>query len=502
MMLAPSPEIALVFSRVHYIICGRSGTSRIAERSVPMTTPEAYDAIVIGAGQAGGPLSTALARAGRHTALIEREHVGGCCINEGCTPTKTMVASARVAYLARRGADYGVHTGDITVDMKIVRQRKRDIVNEFRSSSERRITGTEGVDLLMGEAHFVDAQTVEVHLNDGPTRHLHAPLILINTGGRPAPPDVPGLDAVPVLNSTTIMELDTVPEHLLVLGGGYIGLEFAQMFRRFGSRVTVVQRGGQLLAQEDADVAEAVADILRKDGIEILLKTAAVRGSPGPGGQGVTLTVRTPDGERTLQGSHLLAAAGRVPNTERLNLAAAGVATDDQGYIRVNERLETNVPGIYALGDVKGGPAFTHISYDDYRILKRRLIAGEDATITGRLVPYTVFIDPQLGRVGLSEAQARKAGRAIRVAKMPMDYVARADETDEKRGFMKAVVDAATGEILGCAILGLEGGELMAMLEIAMLGHVPYPVLREAIFAHPTLAESFNNLFNNFTDAE
>jgi pyruvate/2-oxoglutarate dehydrogenase complex dihydrolipoamide dehydrogenase (E3) component len=467
-----------------------------------MTTPEAYDAIVIGTGQAGGPLSTALARAGRRTAIIERKHVGGCCINEGCTPTKTMVASARVAYLAGRGADYGVHTGDIAIDMKKVRQRKRDIVNEFRNSSERRITGTEGVDLLMGEARFVDAQTVEVHLNDGPTRHLRAPLILINTGGRPAPPDVEGLDSVPVLNSTTIMELDTVPEHLLVLGGGYIGLEFAQMFRRFGSRVTVVERGGQLLAQEDADVAGAVADILREDGIEILLKTTALRGGSGPDGQGVTLTVRAPDGERTLTGSHLLAATGRVPNIDRLNLAAAGVATDDRGYIQVNERLETNVPGIYALGDVKGGPAFTHISYDDYRVLKRRLIDGEDATITGRLVPYTVFIDPQLGCVGLSEAQARKEGRKIRVAKMPMDYVARAAEVDEKRGFMKAVVDAETEQILGCAILGIEGGELMAMIEIAMLGHVPYPVLREAIFAHPTLAESFNNLFNNFTDEQ
>jgi pyruvate/2-oxoglutarate dehydrogenase complex dihydrolipoamide dehydrogenase (E3) component len=271
------------------------------------------------------------------------------------------------------------------------------------------------------------------------------------------------------------------------------------MFRRFGSRVTVVQRSGQLLAQEDADVAEAVADILRADGIEILLKTAALRGGSVNGG--VELTVRTPDGERTVRGSHLLAAAGRVPNTGALNLPAAGVETDDKGYIKVNERLETNVPGIYALGDVKGGPAFTHISYDDYRILKRRLIDGEDATITGRLVPYTVFIDPQLGRVGLSEAQARQEGRRIRVAKMPMDYVARADEMDEKRGFMKAIVDADTDQILGCAILGIEGGEIMAMLEIAMLGHVPYPVLREAIFAHPTLAESHNNLFNNFTDA-
>lgn len=464
-----------------------------------MSIVEAYDAIVIGAGQAGGPLSTALARAGRHTALIEREHVGGTCINEGCTPTKTMVASARVAYLARRGADYGVQTGPITVDMEQVRKRKRDIVNEFRKGSERSILGTEGVDLLMGEARFLDAQTVEVRMNDGPIRRLHAPLILINTGGRPAPPDVAGLEGVPVLNSTTIMELDAVPDHLLVLGGGYIGLEFAQMFRRFGSRVTVVQRGGQLLVQEDSDVAEAVADILREDGIEVLLKTAALRGGPGPNGQGVSLTVRTADGEETLTGSHLLAAAGRVPNTDALNPAAAGVELDDKGFIKTNERLETNVPGIYALGDVKGGPAFTHISYDDYRILKRRLIDGEDATITGRQVPYTVFIDPQLGRVGLSEAQARQAGRSIRVAKLAMANVARADEMDEKRGFMKAIVDAETQQILGCAILGIEGGEIMAMLQIAMLGQVPYPVLQEGIFAHPTLAESLNNLFGNFT---
>jgi pyruvate/2-oxoglutarate dehydrogenase complex dihydrolipoamide dehydrogenase (E3) component len=304
-----------------------------------------------------------------------------------------------------------------------------------------------------------------------------------------------------VLTSTTIMELDTVPDHLIVLGGGYIGLEFAQMFRRFGSRVTVVQRGGQLLAQEDADVADAVADILREDGIEILLKTAAVRGGAGPDG-GVQLTVRTPDGEQTLTGSHLLAAAGRVPNTDRLDLQAAGVAMDDRGYIKVNDKLETNVPGIYAMGDVKGGPAFTHISYDDYRVLQRRLIDGEDATITGRQVPYTVLNEPQLGRVGLSEAQARKDGRTIRVAKMPMSYVARADEVDEKRGFMKAIVDAETEQILGCAVLGLEGGEIMAMLQIAMLGRVPYPVLRDGIFAHPTLAESLNNLFGSFTDEE
>ncbi len=453
-----------------------------------------YDSIVIGAGQAGGPLSTALAKAGRKTAIIEREHVGGTCINEGCTPTKTMVASARVAYLARRGSDYGVHTGPISVDMGKVRQRKRDIVDSFRGGSQRRIEQTEGVDLLMGEACFVGPKMLEVQLNDGPTRQLTADHIFINTGARPSMPKLAGLDSVPTLNSTTIMELDTVPEHLLVLGGGYIGLEFGQMFRRFGSQVTIVQRGKQLLAREDADVAEEVAKILREDGIEILLDTDAVRVARSGNGQ-IALTVKTPPGERTLTGSHLLVAAGRTPNTDKLNLSAAGVETDKHGFIKVNERLETNVPGIYGLGDVKGGPAFTHISYDDFRIIRTNLIESGSATTINRLVPYTVFIDPQLGRVGLSEAEAREQHRNIKVAKMPMNYVARALEVDEPRGLMKAVVDADTKQILGCAVLGIEGGEIMAMFEIAMLGQVAYPVLRDAIFAHPTLAESLNNLF-------
>jgi pyruvate/2-oxoglutarate dehydrogenase complex dihydrolipoamide dehydrogenase (E3) component len=291
------------------------------------------------------------------------------------------------------------------------------------------------------------------------------------------------------------MELDIVPEHLLVLGGGYIGLEFGQMFRRFGSRVTIVQRGERLLGREDADVADAVADILRQDGIEVLLKTDALRVAPGAGGA-IELSVRTPQGERTLSGSHLLVAVGRTPNTDRLNLAAAGVATDKGGFITVNQRLETNVPGIYALGDIKGGPAFTHISYDDFRILRANLIRGGDATSAGRQVPYTVFIDPQLGRIGMSEDQARKSGRSIRVAKMPMSYVARALEVDETRGFMKAIVDAGSGEILGGAVLGIEGGEMMSQLQLAMLGKLPYTVLRDAIFAHPTLAEAWNNLFS------
>jgi pyruvate/2-oxoglutarate dehydrogenase complex dihydrolipoamide dehydrogenase (E3) component len=299
---------------------------------------------------------------------------------------------------------------------------------------------------------------------------------------------------VPALNSNSIMELDEVPEHLLVLGGGYVGLEFAQMFRRFGSEVTVVQRDKQLLTREDADVAEAVAEILRQDGVEVLLETQAQRAEQTEDGK-IRLTISTPEGESALEGSHLLAAAGRPPNTDRLNLEAAGVETDKRGFIRVNERLETNVPGIWALGDVKGVPAFTHISYDDFRIVRINLLEGGNATITDRMVPYTVFIDPQLGRVGLSEEEAREQGRNVRVARMPMSHVARALEVDEPRGMMKAVVDADTDQILGCAVLGIEGGEVMAMIQIAMMGEVPYTVLRDATFAHPTLAESLNNLF-------
>jgi pyruvate/2-oxoglutarate dehydrogenase complex dihydrolipoamide dehydrogenase (E3) component len=453
-----------------------------------------YDAIVIGSGQGGSPLSTALAKAGRKTAIIEREHVGGTCINEGCTPTKTMVASARVAYLVKRAADYGVHTGPVSVDMSIVRKRKRDIVNSFRNGSERRIESTEGVDLLMGEAAFVGPKTLEVHLNNSEVRQLTADTIFINTGERPAIPPLKGVESVPTLNSTSIMELDTVPEHLLVMGGGYVGLEFGQMFRRFGSQVTVVQRGAQLLGREDTDIAEAVVDILREDGIEVLLQTAALQVTQDSNGK-IQLTVRTPEGERVLTGSHLLLAAGRVPNTDKLNLDATGIQTDKRGYIPVNDKLETSVAGIYALGDVKGGPAFTHISYDDFRIIRTNLLEHGHASIKDRILPYTVFIDPQLGRVGLSETEARKQGRNIKVAKMPMNYVARALEVDESRGIMKVVVDADTQQILGAAILGLEGGEIMAMLQIAMMGKVPYPVLQEAVFAHPTLAESLNNLF-------
>jgi pyruvate/2-oxoglutarate dehydrogenase complex dihydrolipoamide dehydrogenase (E3) component len=291
------------------------------------------------------------------------------------------------------------------------------------------------------------------------------------------------------------MELGEVPDHLLVLGGSYVGLEFAQMFRRFGSEVTVVQRSGQLMGREDADVAEAVLEIMGQDGIEVLLGTRTQRAAQEEEGK-VLLRVSSSEGERTLEGSHLLVAAGRPPNTETLKLEAAGIERDKRGFIKANDRLETSVPGVYALGDVKGGPAFTHISYDDFRIIRTNLLEGGDATIADRPVPYTIFIDPQLGRIGLSEQEARSQGRDVLIATLPMNYVTRAIEMGETRGFMKAVIDAETDRILGCAVLGIEGGEIMAMIQIAMMGNLPYTALRDAVFAHPTLAESLNTLFS------
>jgi pyruvate/2-oxoglutarate dehydrogenase complex dihydrolipoamide dehydrogenase (E3) component len=461
-----------------------------------MASTRQYDAIVIGSGQGGTPLCQALAQAGLRTALVEREHVGGTCINEGCTPTKTMIASGRVAYLARRGADYGVHPGAIRIAMGRIRKRKRDIVKQFRNGSESRIKKTKGLDLIFGEAAFTGPRSIAVKSKNGKTHTLSADRIFINAGCRPAVPSVAGLEQVPFLNSTSIMELAQVPKHLLVLGGGYIGLEFGQLFRRLGSRVTIVQSGPQLLTGEDTDVAEAVAAILRQDGIEVLLNTRADRVSRSR--SRLSLKIRTGGSLRTLHATHLLVATGRIPNSDSLNLGAAGLATDERGFVRVDDKLETNVPGVFALGDIKGGPAFTHISYDDFRIIRTNLLENGNASIANRLVPYTLFLDPQLGRIGISEREARAQGRAIRVAKMPMSYVARALEVDETRGFMKAVVDAASNQILGAAVLGIEGGEIMAQIQLAMMGRLPYTVLRDAVFAHPTLAESLNNLFVNF----
>jgi pyruvate/2-oxoglutarate dehydrogenase complex dihydrolipoamide dehydrogenase (E3) component len=452
-----------------------------------------YDLVVIGSGQGGGPLAGASARAGKRTALIERVHVGGTCVNEGCTPTKTMVASARIAHLTRRAAAYGVDCGAVRVDLARVRERKQQMVTRFRSGSERSLERV-GVEIIRGQARFVDDRRIEVSGGDGLTT-LTADVIVINTGLRPQIPRLEGLDAVPYLTSTSIMELGDVPTHLIVVGGGYVGLEFAQMFRRFGSAVTILQRATQLLPREDADVASEIEKILRADGIEIYLSADTIRVGRDAGGvrleyrQGPSSTVGA------VSGSHVLVAAGRVPNTGDLDLGAAGVEVDERGYIRVNERLETSARGVFAIGDAKGGPAFTHISYDDFRILRTNLLQGGSVMTTGRIVPYTVFIDPQLGRVGMTQREAEAAGLGVKVAKYPMSSVARALEVDETQGFLKAIVEVQSGKILGAAVLSLEGGELAALFQIAMMAGLHYSALREGIFSHPTLAESLNNLF-------
>ena len=457
---------------------------------------EQFDAILVGSGQANDTLAGALGKAGKKTAVIESKHAGGTCINEGCTPTKTMVASGRVAYLARRGADYGVHTGPIAIDLIKVRQRKRDIVDDGRARNEKRLQTGQN-ELIYGLAEFIAPKTLHVDLRFGGSRTLQADWIFLNTGLRAATPSIPGLRDIPFLTNESIMELDAVPDHLLVLGGGYVGLEFGQMFRRFGAKVTIIHRGHQLLDTEDPDVSEEVKKILTEDGIEILLQAETTSASQS--GDAINLTVKYGSDTRTITGSHLLVATGRTPNSDALNLAATGVETDERGYIKVNEYLETNVPGIYALGDVKGGPAFTHISYDDYRVIDTNLLHGGHRSIKDRVLPYTVFIDPQLGRIGLTETEARAQKKKIRVAKMPMTWVARALETDETRGFMKIIVDTDSELILGAAILGIEGGEIATIVQIAMQGNLKYTDLRDGIFSHPTLAEALNNVFFSWT---
>jgi len=453
-----------------------------------------YDAIILGSGQAGNPLAAALSAKGKRTAMIERAAVGGTCVNYGCTPTKTLVASAQVAYMARRASEYGIKVGNVSVDMSSVRERKRGMVKKWREGSEKRLQQAELVDVIYGEGSFVGAQQVRVRLNDGGERTLTAGLIVIDTGLTANLPPLEGLENVPYLDNASVMELGEVPDHLLVLGGGYIGLEFAQMFRRFGSQVTLVQSGKQLLTGEDSDIADEIAAILREEGIEILLeakteRAAAVR-------KGVRLAVKVKGVGRELEGTHLLVATGRRPNTEKLNLSAAAITTDEQGYIRVNDKLETSAPGIYAVGDVNGGPAFTHVSYDDFRVLQTNLLEGGNRSVAGRLFPYCVFIDPQLGRIGLSENEAKKKGIEVRVARLPMTSVARALETGQTHGFMKALVDPETEEILGAAILGTDGGEVMSMIQVAMMGKLKYTALQSAIFAHPLFAEALNNLFS------
>ncbi len=467
--------------------------------------PQHFDAIVIGSGQGGNPLARAMSTHGWTVAVVERRYPGGTCVNDGCTPSKTIDASARNAYLAKRGKDFGVLTGPVAMDMKTVWNRKQKIVLESRENNTKGIEKTST--LILGEGIFSEVQptdgtwSIDVLMQDGsPTQTLTADRIFLNTGERPATPDLPGLDETPYLDSTRIMELQVVPEHLLVLGAGYIALEFAQMFLRFGSKVTVLERGERIAAREDDDIAACLRKILEEDGMKIITCTSADKVSGDE--NSVTLEVTTDDGPQTLTGSHLLVATGRTPNVESLHLDRAGVKQSDKGYIQVNGKLETTAKNIWALGDVKGGPAFTHISYDDFRILRTNLLEGGSRSTDDRIVPYVMFTDPELGSFGLNETSAKKQGTPYRLATMPMDHMARADEMDESRGMIKALVDPKTNLLLGATVLGVDGGEVAAQLQIACMAGAPYTTLRDAVFSHPTKAEALNNLFTSFTDGQ
>lgn len=452
-----------------------------------------YDAVIIGAGQAGVPLAKKLAEAGKKTVLIEKRLVGGTCINDGCTPTKAMIASAKAVHQAKKASALGVDIGSVKIDFKKIVRRKNDIVEQFRSSSEKGIAETNGLKLIFGTAKFSAEKELTITLNDGGEEKVTADWIFINTGAKTAIPDIAGLDQIDYLTSTTILDLETVPEHLVVIGGNYIGLEFGQMFSRFGSKVTILEKSTGILAKEDEDISSALTEILTDEEVEIITDVKVEKIDQDK--KHLHITVRSGKTKKDITASHLLVAAGRVPQTAYLGLENCGVKLDDKGHVMVNEKLETNIKGIYALGDVKGGPAFTHIAYNDYTIVYRNLIEGTKYTIQDRPVPYCMFTDPQLGRIGISEKEAKEKKLNYEVAMIPMSQVARGIETNETLGLMKAVVDPETKQILGAAILGSEGGEIMSVLQMAIEGNITYDRIRYCVFAHPTYTESLNNLF-------
>ena len=455
------------------------------------------DAIVIGTGQAGPALATRLAESGLKTTLIEREHLGGTCVNNGCVPTKALVASARAAHVARRGADYGVVVGPVGVDMKAVMARKDRIVGHSVESLGKWIGGTKNLTLVWGHARFTGERTVEV---DG--QLLEAPKIFINVGARPVLPKWPGVDDVAVLTNISMMTLDTLPEHLLIAGGSYIGLEFAQMYRRFGSRVSVVEYGDRLIAREDPEVSSEIQAILEREGIAFHFGVESAKVGKGPGGHGVRLTLNPGGSEHALEGSHLLAAVGRRPNTDDLGLERAGIRIDAKGYIEVDEQLRTSVEGVWALGDVNGKGAFTHTAYNDFQIVAGNLLDGEDRKVSDRIPTYALFIDPPLGRVGMSEAEVRARGRKALVGTMPMKRVGRARERGETEGFMKVLVDAGTERILGASLLGIEGDEVVHLLTDIMAADASYKVIERAVHIHPTVAELVPTLLGSLKPLE
>ena len=455
--------------------------------------PTRFDAIVIGAGQSGPFLAARLAAAGMKTALLEREHLGGTCVNDGCIPTKTLVASARAAHVARRAADYGVVLqGTVRVDMKAVKARKDRIVGQSIDGLTKWLTDMPNLGLVWGHARFVAPNAVEVA-----GQVLEAPKVFINVGGRAVLPDWPGIKDVPVLTNTSMMDLDTLPEHLVVVGGSYIGLEFAQMYRRFGARVTVLEYADRLIAREDPEVSREVQAILEREGVGFHLAVRDARVSASNGGQRIAFNAAGAAHE--VQASHLLAAVGRRPNTDDLGLAAAGIATDARGFISVDDELRTNVPGVWALGDANGRGAFTHTSYNDHEIVAANLLDGESRRVSERIAAYALFTDPPLGRVGMSEAEVRASGKAALVGVMPMTRVGRAKERGETQGFMKVLVDAQTEAILGAALLCIEGDEIVHSLLDLMYAGASYKVMQRAVHIHPTVSELLPTLLGSLS---
>ena len=459
-----------------------------------MSQSEQFEVLILGSGEAGKLLAWHMAGSGRRTTVVERRWIGGSCPNIACLPTKNEIWSARIAHLTKHAEQFGTMiAGAVTTDMAKVRQRKRNMV-EGEIAFHLHNYQTTGSELIMGAGRFVAPKTLEVRLNDGGTRVLAADQVFLNVGTHPAIPPVPGLDAARPLTHIEALELDYLPSHLIVLGGGYVGLEMAQAYRRFGSRVTIIQSGPQLMTREDPDVADEMQRILRDEGIQILV-AAETLNVEGRSGEQISLTVRTTSGEQKIEGSDILVAAGRVANTVGIGFEQAGVELDARGYIRVNERLETTAPDVWAMGECAGSPQFTHVSHDDFRIIRDNLAGGNRST-RDRLVPYCMFTDPPLAHVGLSESEAQRQGVAARVAKLPTSAVLRAETTDETQGFMKALV-GSDDRILGFTMIGTEAGEVMTVVQTAMLAGLPFPKLRDAVIAHPTMAEGLGPLLAN-----
>ncbi len=460
-----------------------------------MPEPERFESLILGSGFGGKLLAWHLAKSGRRTAVVERRWIGGSCPNIACLPSKNEIWSARIGHQTRHAAEFGtVIAGSVKTDMAQVRQRKRDMVNSEIELHLRNYQMS-GAELIMGEGRFIAPKTLEVRLNDGGTRTLVGDQVFLNLGTRAAIPAVPGLDAAQPLTHIEALELDYLPDHLVVLGGGYVGLELAQAYRRFGSRVTVIEANPQLMAREDPDVADEMQRLLAGEGMEFLLHAQTINVT-GRSGDGVTLTLRTGSGEQKIEGSHILAAAGRVPNTAGIGLDQTGVELDARGYIRVNERLETTAPNVWAIGECAGSPQFTHVSIDDFRIIRDNL-AGANRSTSGRLVPYCMFTEPPLARVGLSERDAQQQGARVRVARLPMSEVRRTATTGETQGFMKVLVGESDDRILGFTMIGAEAGEVMTVVQTAMLAGLAYQSLGDAILAHPTMAEGLGSLFAN-----